>query len=312
LATDETFYRDLLDNLYDGVYFADRERRITYWNVGAERITGFKAGEVIGARCCDNVLIHVDDEGTSLCKTACPLSLSLTDGQVREAEVYLHHKDGHRVPVYVRVSPIVDKSGAIIGGVEVFSENTSRMAALERVEELEKMALLDPLTGIGNRRYARMNISARLDELRRYGWPCGLLFLDIDHFKRVNDAHGHAAGDEVLKTVTRTLTKSMRPFDFLGRWGGEEFVAVIANIAPAEFPGVAERTRMLVEQSVIPTAGGDLSVTVSVGAAMARAEDSVEDLVERADRLMYRSKSAGRNRVTLEEGIPQDRPAPRH
>jgi diguanylate cyclase (GGDEF)-like protein/PAS domain S-box-containing protein len=306
VATDETFYRNLLDNLYDGVYFADRDRRITYWNIGAERITGFQAAEVIGARCCDNILIHVDDEGTSLCRTACPLSMTLEDGQVREAEVYLHHKDGHRVPVYVRISPMTDEDGRVVGGVEVFSENTSRMAALERVEELEQMALIDPLTGIGNRRYAQMNISARLDELRRYGWPCGLLFMDLDHFKQVNDTHGHVAGDEVLKMVARTLTRSMRPFDFLGRWGGEEFVAVIANIEPGEFAGVAERARMLVEQSAVPVGSKELVVTISVGAAIAGAEDTVEALVERADRLMYRSKTAGRNRVTLGEGVPAD------
>jgi diguanylate cyclase (GGDEF)-like protein/PAS domain S-box-containing protein len=305
MATDEAFYRDLLDNLYDGVYFADRDRHITYWNAGAERITGFKADEVIGACCCDNILIHVDDEGTNLCRSACPLSKTIADGQVRESEVYLHHRDGHRVPVYVRVSPIADASGRIVGAVEIFSENTSRMAALERVEELEKMALLDPLTGVGNRRYTEMNVSARIDELRRYGWPLGLLFMDIDHFKRVNDTHGHAAGDEVLSTVARTLANSMRPFDFLGRWGGEEFVALITNVEPRELPGVADRARILVAHTMAPVDGKELSVTVSIGATMARSEDSVEDAVQRADRLMYRSKSEGRDRVTVDDELQE-------
>lgn len=305
MATSESFYRDLLDNLYDGVYFADRERRITYWNAGAERITGFTAEEVIGAHCFDNILIHVDDQGTSLCRTECPLSRTIKDGRVREAEVYLHHRDGHRVPVYVRVSAIADAEGRIVGGVEIFSENTSRMAALERIEELEEMALIDPLTGVGNRRYTEMNASARLDELRRYGWPLGLLFTDLDHFKRVNDTCGHAVGDQVLRAVARTLSNSMRPFDFLGRWGGEEFVALITNIEPSELPGVAERARVLVEQTSIQTEAHDLNVTVSIGAAMAQTEDSVEDLVERADRLMYRSKAEGRNRVTVDDDLPQ-------
>jgi diguanylate cyclase (GGDEF)-like protein len=199
-----------------------------------------------------------------------------------------------------------DPAGRITGAVEVFSENTSRMAALERIEELERMALIDSLTGVGNRRYTQMQVSARIEELRRYGWPCGLLFADIDHFKSVNDTHGHAAGDEVLRMVARTITVSMRPFDFLGRWGGEEFVAAITNVDRNEFRHVAERARMLVEQSSVHTDGQDLRVTVSVGGTMARTDDSVEDLVRRADRLMYRSKVGGRNRVTLEGTESQD------
>jgi PAS domain-containing protein len=90
------FYETLLDNLYDGVYFVDRERRITFWNKAAERITGFAKREVLGKRCADNLLRHVDHRGNSLCEGACPLSHTLGDGLFRSDTVFLHHQDGHR------------------------------------------------------------------------------------------------------------------------------------------------------------------------------------------------------------------------
>lgn len=155
---------------------------------------------------------------------------------------------------------------------------------------MREMALLDPLTGTGNRRYTELSINARLEETRRYGWPFGLLFIDIDYFKAVNDANGHETGDEVLKMVAKTLLSSMRPFDFLGRWGGEEFVALIMNVDEQRLRQIAERSRSLIEQSRLSKGSATVSVTVSVGATVARADDTLRVLIERADRLMYSSK----------------------
>ncbi|HEY6837725.1 MAG TPA: PAS domain S-box protein, partial [Geobacteraceae bacterium] len=124
----QLFFRKLLDNLYDGVYFVDRDRLITYWNKGAERISGYTAEEVMGKSCKDSLLVHMDDKGTILCLAGCPLAATMEDRKERRAEVYLHHKDGHRVPVVVRVAPIPDRAGKIIGAVEIFSENSTRMA----------------------------------------------------------------------------------------------------------------------------------------------------------------------------------------
>jgi len=114
----DNFYRKILDNLYDGVYFVDPERRITYWNKGAERISGFSAVQVKGKCCAENILVHVDDLGNELCKGDCPLAQTLKDGQTREADVYLHHADGHRIPVKIRVAPIIE-NGKVAGATEV-------------------------------------------------------------------------------------------------------------------------------------------------------------------------------------------------
>jgi diguanylate cyclase (GGDEF)-like protein/PAS domain S-box-containing protein len=293
-------YKNILDNLSEGVYFVDPDRRITYWNRGAESITGYKAAEVIGKHCADCVLIHVDDAGHQLCLTHCPLTESLNSRQSHRADVYLHHKDGHRVPVEVRVSPILDEAGNPVGAVESFSDNTSKIASNERIQILEEQALLCPLTKVGNRRYARMNLETRLNEFRRYGWRFGLLFIDIDHFKQVNDTYGHDAGDEVLKMVAKTLLTALRESDFVSRWGGEEFLIALSNTNAEKLAIVAERCRALTESSVLDKDGARLRVTISIGATLAEPEDSLESIVRRADLLLYQSKTSGRNRVSLD------------
>ena len=295
---DEGLFKVLLDNLHEGVYFVDPERKIQYWNKGAERISGFSAEEVAGRSCGDGILVHVDDAGTTLCGEGCPLAASISDGKQRETRIYLRHKEGYRVPVQVAVSPIRDSEQRIIGGIETFYDASSVVAALDEVKRLEERSLVCPLTCVGNRQYTEQILTQRLDETKRMGTQLAVLFLDIDHFKRFNDTYGHAVGDIVLKMVARTLSGAMRSYDFIGRWGGEEFVVVLPNIEPLEIEMVAKRLCTLVENSSRKVSKNKLSVTVSIGAYLCKDEDSIETIIANADRLMYVSKKNGRNQVT--------------
>lgn len=295
----DDFYRNLIDNLGEGVYFVDRERRITLWNKAAEKITGFKQQEVVGRRCMDQVLTHVDDAGRCLCVESCPLSETIADGRERESEVYLHHKQGHRVPVRILTTPISNETGEIVGAVEVFTDNSRNIGLEEQLAELQRLALLDPLTHLPNRRYVESHIQARFAELHRNEWPFGVLFIDIDRFKDVNDQHGHETGDRVLQLVARTLASNSRPFDIVGRWGGEEFITVVVNSADSfRLSQVGERLRVMVAQSALREYP-KLRVTVSVGAALARPEDTLETLLRRADEKLYQAKASGRNRICI-------------
>ena len=291
-------WQSLLGQLHDGVYFTDRERHITYWNRSAELITGYLAEEVLGSRCSDNILVHVDLDGASLCLGGCPMGAAMVDGQPRAAEVYLQHKAGHRVPVSVRVSPLRDRQGTIVGGVEFFNDISSQHALRLRMRELESLALVDAMTGLSNRGHLEAELDARIEEALRYRLPFGVLFLDVDHFKNFNDRYGHAVGDLALQVVAATLKACARPFDVFGRWGGEEFLGIIRHIDPVGLTAIAERVRRLVEASFITVPDGRERVTVSVGATLFRAGDDLAAVVRRADQLMYRSKQAGRNCVS--------------
>ena len=292
---------EILDYLLEGVYCLDRERRITFWNQGAERITGYRKVEVIGKRCADNFLCHMDTAGRNLCRSTCPAAAAMIDGACRAATVFLLHKDGYRKPVRIRVAPLLDDAGRIAGAIEVFADDTDHEHLRQRIAMLEKLTSIDPLTKVPNRRRLEQELETRLAELRRYGMGFGVLFADIDHFKHFNDAYGHLLGDQILCMVAQTVTRALRPFDLAGRWGGEEFLAVVANLALPDLTQVAERLRALIAQSRLRGKAQDLAVTVSVGAALADAADDNETLIQRVDRMLYRSKSGGRNRVTVAE-----------
>jgi diguanylate cyclase (GGDEF)-like protein/PAS domain S-box-containing protein len=299
MELDKQSYRRIIETLHEGLYFVDRERRITYWNRAAENISGFAAGEVVGRRCSDNILTHNDDEGKCLCLDQCPLAFTMEDGQAREATLYMHHRDGHRIPVSVRTSVLTDDNGAVIGGVELFSDVSLSGAQELRVRELEKLALLDSLTQLANRSYLEREIQASIDEYRRQKIPFGVIFIDIDHFKRFNDAYGHDVGDEILKCVANSLLSNSRPFDLYGRWGGEEFIGLVKNCTAAELEAAGNRLRQLVENAYLMYQDEPLRVTISAGATVYREPESLDDLLKRADKLMYDSKRAGRNRLSV-------------
>jgi diguanylate cyclase (GGDEF)-like protein/PAS domain S-box-containing protein len=291
-------YRRIMENLPDGLYIVDTGRNIMYWNPAAERISGFTSEEVLGNSCFGNILCHIDHAGANLCCGNCPLSVALAEGP-DQREIYLHHKDGHRVPVSVRTTPLTDEQGEVIGGVMIFTDLSSKAADGQRLKELEELALLDGLTRLANRPYLERELEARLEEKRRYGVPFGVMFMDLDNFKQVNDRYGHDGGDRVLRFVAGTFNANSRPFDVYGRWGGEEFVGIVRNVDDAAVKQMAQRLRKLVEKSFVIVGEERLQVTISIGATVAGESDTIETLMRRADSLMYHSKAAGRNRVTM-------------
>jgi diguanylate cyclase (GGDEF)-like protein/PAS domain S-box-containing protein len=296
LIDDESLHQTVLESLDEAVYVVDRERRILYWNAAAERISGYSREQVVGRHCFDGILGHVDAAGTSLCHGECPLSRAMDEGCRRREEIFLHHRDGHLIPVSVRVAPVSNATGEVVGAVEIFSDTHSRNSLEERVQELERLAMLDPLTGLPNRRYLEQQISSRVDEHNRYGWPFGLLLIDIDLFKAVNDSFGHEAGDRVIRLVARTLEANTRAFDTVGRWGGDEFLAILTNVERERVLLIAERFRSLVAAARVPGLE-PVHVTVCIGAAAVNSPEQAATILRKADGLLYKAKEQGRNRV---------------
>ena len=301
VPTGSDFYRGLLDNIGDGVYFVDRERRILYWNEGATRLTGYKAEELLGKCCQDDILCHVDHTGKRLCHDDCPLTATISDGVFHGANVFLRHKQGRRVPVSVRVQPLRAADGSIIGGIEIFSDNSAEIEARRKTEAMERLAFLDQLTQLPNRRFMEMSIQTALSEYAVHKDPFGVLMIDLDGFKTINDGFGHNCGDRALQEAASTLTGSLRPTDIVGRWGGDEFLAIARNVSEDVLRELAERCVAMIAQTSIPgNAERRISLTISVGAALSCPGEKAEGLIQRADQLMYRSKTGGRGRAHTE------------
>jgi two-component system cell cycle response regulator len=172
----------------------------------------------------------------------------------------------------------------------------------EKVQHSIELSIVDPLTGLNNRRFLENHLATTLEQARARHKPVSLMILDIDHFKRVNDTYGHQAGDEVLKGFSERIRHVIRGGDLLCRLGGEEFVVVMPNVSLDVARKVAERARVSIEQApfVIDKTGRAIRVTVSIGLAERGRDAEAEALYQRADRALYRSKAEGRNRVTAD------------
>lgn len=272
-------YEAILERMDEGVCAVDAEGRVVVWNAAAERITGYGAQDVLGRSGLGAMLPHPALSGGTFSE--------------QSGQVYLHHKHGHRVPVHLRSAPLYDDEGTEAGYVQF-------LTAMPTGRPLQGGAPLpegerDPLTELANRRGLRRHIEPLVtaDDA-----PKGVLFIDVDGFKAINDQYGHAVGDRVLRMVARTLANGLRQSDWAVRWGGEEFVAIVHAARAEELAEVAERLRALVASSWAEADEHRIGVTVSIGAAMVEDGEVLETVIDRADHLMYESKRAGRNRVT--------------
>ena len=280
MIEDQEFYWKLLDTLQDGVYFANLDRKVTYWNKGAEQITGYKSAEVLGKHCADNILIHIDKNGNNLCTGTCPLSKVIKSGEPFEENIYLHHKKGHRVPVNVWVNPVKNKDGKVIGAVEIFSDSSFKEIVGQRMKELEKMDLLDAPTGLPNRRFLQTTIDTKLSELSRYKWPFGIIYIQIAAQAGKETSTKKENFAEVIKIVSKTFLNNCSPFDIIGCWEEEDFVGIFGNVDRKKLKVLEKFYRVILKKTDISSTG--FSLSFKIGAALAEPKDNAESIIERA------------------------------
>lgn len=241
------------------------------------------------------------------------LGALLEHGVVANLQVRMSRKDGSLVWVEISAHTRSDpkRSTTVIEGV--LSDITDRKRMLE---ELRQLATIDSLTGLYNRRHFLELCERELHRTRRYRLDVGLLMVDVDHFKTVNDTHGHDIGDQVLRLIARLCRDNLREADVLGRLGGEEFAALLPHASLREAGEVAERLRGAIAETAFPLPDGQmLRFTISIGACAVAAETGTTgDLLKAADRALYIAKRDGRNRVMccggdLSEKIDHGSPA---
>jgi diguanylate cyclase (GGDEF)-like protein/PAS domain S-box-containing protein len=293
------YYRQILDHLAEGVYFVDCDRKIRYWNRTAQEISGYESDEVVGRYCQDEILDHRDEQNRPLCKDACPLSECMQSGKSLEQRVFLRRKDGVRLPVDIRVAPVRDSSGSIVGAVEMFHDVSGAVEVEHLNEELKKLVRVDSLTGIPNRLALDEALEREYQRFLRYGTTFSLIFSDIDHFKTINDRFGHQVGDRSLRWVSSNLQRTLRRSDLVGRYGGEEFMILLVATRLEVAAKIAEQLRAHLENDQFDELGE--TVTASFGVAEMCRDESPATLIEKADRAMYRAKELGRNRVVTAE-----------
>lgn len=296
LKQQRDFFLEVMNSLGQGVAVTDAEGRFVYINPAYAHMLGYRAEELIGRSPAEAML----QEHAAL------FSQAFTRGSPGESntyETYLRCADGNQIyALLTSVSRWRDRT--MVGNVMLVTDLTERKRKEDEREELiaqlEQLAAIDELTGIYNRRYFFAVGDRELKRARRYRRPLSVIMLDIDHFKRVNDTYGHAAGDRVLRAVAECCRKGIREIDILGRYGGEEFGILVQEADVSSAKAIAERLRECVISSPVAVDHRSVAVTVSLG--VAQMSDDVDDLamlISRADAALYRAKQLGRNRVVV-------------
>ncbi|HUW63802.1 MAG TPA: diguanylate cyclase [Spirochaetia bacterium] len=277
----------------EGVLVLDSQNRIVDFNPAARSIIANLTPQALGRPAEESLQDHPE------------LLRQVLSPDCRQVELQLPLGKGLKC-YQSRLSPLVNRHHQPIGKAVILYDVTQHTW---RVDELQTKARIDPLTGIFNRRYLLEFGRQEIEGVKRRGRPVSVVLLDIDHFKVVNDTHGHSAGDLALKNVVRTCAGALRSRDLLGRWGGEEFVIILPGAAPDGALLVAERVRKdMADSPVVLDDSTTINLTASFGVAGVEAsgpDTSLEDLLEMADQALYRAKNTGRNRVVLARDKPQ-------
>jgi diguanylate cyclase (GGDEF)-like protein/PAS domain S-box-containing protein len=292
-------YRTVLENLPVGVYLVDRERRILFWNTGAERISGYMRHEVVGRLCYNDVLSHCNEANSALCDSECPLRSTMMEGKPRVKEAFLRHKAGYRIPVRIWVCPIQDARGTPIGAAELFEERTLVQSTSEQPAGFALSGCVDPGTQLPTNACMMIFLQAGLALLAEHNLPMGVLGIRIDELEHFRATYGQLAEDAMVHVLAQTLKNMLRPADILGHWQDNRFLAIIANCDAATFEAEAERLAKMARMSAIKWWGDQLSVTVSIGGSLAQAGESLESLLQRIEELMPAAEREGRGRVRL-------------
>jgi len=277
----------------------DRTGKILLWNGGAERITGFFRQDVVGRPSSEDFLSLVDMENNAIATEAQPLSHALRDGKSIDSQVSLKHKDGHRILVLLHAAPLRDESGKLVGAVQSFSEWVPTGGSEARQNKLAAYGCLDAVSGVLNHGMLQSHLRETLATFEEHNVPFSLLCIGIDRLEEIEHRYGSGAVGAVIRSVGQTLDTNLRPTDFVGRWMDNEFLVILTECGGDEVSLVGERLRKMVLQGRLEWWGDRLQLTVSTGATHAKAGDSVEGLLIRAESGLQQSLAKGGNQLTV-------------
>lgn len=288
----EQKYRTLQENLPVGIYRAEQGGILQTANSALIRMMGFDSFEELQQARLKDVWVDPHQRTDMIHRLR-------KEGSVLGYQVNLRRKDGSELIASFDARGTFDSSGKLVYFDTIVQDITSRVMAKR---ELEKLARTDSLTGLLNRQHLMERLEEEMDRTFRYERPLSLMIIDLDHFKDVNDSHGHLVGDAVLKSAATMIVRTLRKTDFAGRYGGEEFCVVLPETGLKGATGLAERLRKSIEGSRHPLDDGtELTITCSIGVAEASCRN-IEETIAVADAALYLAKRSGRNRVERAAG----------
>ncbi len=303
VSAEMLYHEKLLENMHDGVVFVDSDLKILLWNRGAERLTGISADSVQHKRFVPSLIDLRDERGRAIANSACPLEHSVQSGVQQLRRLEIKGRGDRSVSVNVHAVPVIGDNGVTHGAALLLHDASSMITLEERVQTLHEKSIRDPLTKLANRREFDRMLRKFVETHLEQSLPCSLIMCDLDRFKRVNDKHGHQAGDQAIRSFASLLKRSCRSGDLVARYGGEEFVMLCSDCDNATATLRAEQLCQAYSEIAQPAVGGRY-LTVSLGVTEIQPGDTPETFLRRADRALLQAKDGGRNQVVqLGSGI---------
>lgn len=279
---DPDIYRDILDGLQIGVSVLDLQNVIVFWSDGAEHITGYSRMDVLGHSCAENVFLHCNQDSCEMCTGVCPNSSALRDGKPIEAMIFIHHKSGYRTQVHVWAIPLRDKHGVMIGLIQTFEAEFAIGGPEPSERGTGERGFADEATGLPNEAMMQSHLREMLGTFKEFRVSFGVICLELPELMQFRARYGQVAARSILQVLAHTLKNTVWPTDFVGRWSGERFLAILSNCPQDALQTVAQRILNMTETASIQWWGEQLSTAVTIGSTVVAPGDTIELLMARA------------------------------
>ena len=305
--TPSLFEKKLIDNMHDGVVFVDSQSTILLWNTGVERLTGVSSAAACGRTLLPNLMDMCNGREQRIANEECPVAHAIATGVQWLGRVSIMGRQGRHVAVDLHAIPVRSNDGVVHGATVLLHDVSSETSLEEKCQALHAQVAKDPMTQVANRAEFDRMLNNFVSAHQESNLPCSLIMSDIDHFKAINDTHGHQAGDAAIITFASLLKSMCRSGDLVARYGGEEFAILCADCTNASAARKAEEIRQALA-AIKHTSLGQASFTASFGVTELQPGDTPETMLRRADRALLQAKDQGRNQVVqLGDGMMEEK-----
>jgi PAS domain S-box-containing protein/diguanylate cyclase (GGDEF)-like protein len=294
---DPELFRSVVENLDTAVCLVDHDRKIIFWNYGAERLTGYLGLEMLGRPYREDLVVYTGEDSGSLPSGGCLLVEAMREGHVMGGEAFLLHRQGHRIPVRARAFPLRDARGVVVGGAETLIEQSVEQQEVDVPTGVTYFA--DELVGLSSFRETASQLFKHLNSAAQRQVPFGLLCMEVRDLEQHAIRNGRPVIEPILRTVGHELRSTLHSTDFVGHWKGNRFLAIIATPTPATLERTAQRLQRLIGMATVSWWGDKLSLQINIGGSMMRPDDSAESVVQRAEHALDQCQNREEGRLLV-------------
>jgi diguanylate cyclase (GGDEF)-like protein/PAS domain S-box-containing protein len=286
--------------MHEGVYIANKDHVITFWNDAAEKITGYSKKEIIGYKCDEAPIKHFNERGEFLSDNGCHIIETIKNQKNVNLNVYIGHKDGEKVPVSIRTVPVYGKSQEIEGALEVFADISRDFKTIKSLEQSRGKNFIDPVTYCANKEFAELEMYKRFNEWKTVSIPFALCIININNLFDIREKYGEEIMKKVIAMTSRSAISALSPIDYLCRWSHSQLIAIIPNVDEYNTKKMCERLKMLIENSWIDlNKNARLESDTAIGCSLIQDNENIIDLLFRAEKATTESIKRGKNAITI-------------